>query len=176
MCPKDAPHGTLQAFCIMHPKDVHHVALCAIHHSAAFRGSSLPGLGRAQRTFPHRATSCPVFRPAYSSKRSGFRASPLQFPRAAARQKNISTRAPKAQCVRPHSTVPSLTHAPKSLPQRQGRGRGRCRSEAEADEGMVLPIGKNRSPPEVRSTGAGACLSSAGGELACHLRTSLPRG
>ena len=39
---------------------------------------------------------------------------------------------------------------------------------------MVLPIGKNRSPPEVRSTGAGACLSSAGGELACHLRTSFP--
>jgi len=125
MCPKDAHHGTPQAFCIMHPKDVHHVALCAIHHSAAFRGSFLPGLGRAQRTFPHRATSCPVFRPAYSSKRSGFRASPLQFPRAAARLKNTSTRAPKAQCVRPHQHPPCLTHAPKCLPQRRGRGRGR---------------------------------------------------
>ena len=53
MCPKDAPHGTPQAFCIMHPKDMHHVALCAIHHSAAFRGSSLPGPGRARRPFPH---------------------------------------------------------------------------------------------------------------------------
>ena len=39
MRPKDVPHGTLQAFCIMHPKDVHHVAYCATHHSAACCGS-----------------------------------------------------------------------------------------------------------------------------------------
>jgi len=53
MRPQDVHHGTPRAFCIMHPKDVHHVAHRAMHHSAACRGScSLPGLGRAQRTFP----------------------------------------------------------------------------------------------------------------------------
>jgi len=51
MCPKDAPHGTLQAFCIMHPKDVHHVAQCAMHHSAAFRGSSPAGFGQSPTYF-----------------------------------------------------------------------------------------------------------------------------
>jgi len=50
---KEREHDVfLQLSFLMRPKDVLHVALSATHHSAAYRGSLLPGLGSAQRTPP----------------------------------------------------------------------------------------------------------------------------
>ena len=87
MRPRDAPHGTLRAFCIMHPKDVHHVALCAAHHSAARRGSSPVGSGQSPAYFSAPCNKFPGVPPGLFYETLGLQCFAPPIPRAAARPK-----------------------------------------------------------------------------------------